>query len=262
MGRRLVWLVIPTLLTVTLPAPPAAAAPAVDYVALGDSYSAGVGAAGSTGLCLRSPNAFPQLWDRRNDPASFRSVACAGATTDDVLLWQLPFLGRGTDLVSITIGGNDAGFAPAVISCTLTDDSACARTVEAARRYIADVMPARLDRTYRAIRQRVPAARVVVLSYPRLFDVTSANCGVGGMSLSKRRALNAGADDLDNVIRARAAAAGFGFADVRTAFDGHGICSPAPWLNGLTVVPPTYSFHPNVDGYAKGYLPAFAAAAG
>ena len=42
---------------------------------------------------------------------------------------------------------------------------------------------------------------------------------------------------------------------------GHGICSGDPWLNGLTVVPPTYSFHPDADGYARGYLPVFAAAA-
>jgi hypothetical protein len=63
------------------------------------------------------------------------------------------------------------------------------------------------------------------------------------------------------VLRARATAAGFVFADVRAAFDGHGICSGDPWLNGLTVVPPTYSFHPDADGYARGYLPVFAAAA-
>ena len=275
MSRRLVRLVTPTLLSVTpillsvtvvsltvilSSAAPAAAAPAVDYVALGDSYSAGVGAAGSTGLCLRSPNGYPQLWDRRNDPASFRSVACAGAETDDVLLWQVPFLRSGTDLVSITIGGNDAGFASAVISCTLGSDSACAQRVATARGYIAATLPGRLDETYRAIRRRAPTAQVVVLSYPRLFDVTAANCGAGGMSLAKRRVLNAGADDLDEVIRARSAAAGFTFADVRDEFDGHGICSAAPWLNGLTVIPPTYSWHPNATGYARGYLPALSGA--
>jgi hypothetical protein len=117
-----------------------------------------------------------------------------------------------------------------------------------------------LDRTYRAIRQKAPDAQVVVLGYPRLFDVRSATCGIGGMSLPKRRAINAGADLLAGVTRERAEAAGFTFADVRDEFDGHGACGPSPWINGLTLLPPTDSFHPNTAGYTNGYLPAMAEA--
>ena len=54
-------LVTTSLLTLSIASPAAAAAGDVDYVALGDSYSSGVGAPGQSGLCLRSPNGYPGL---------------------------------------------------------------------------------------------------------------------------------------------------------------------------------------------------------
>jgi lysophospholipase L1-like esterase len=263
MSRRstvLTSLVTSTLLTLVIASPahasPAqAAASTVDYVALGDSYSSGVGAPGQSGLCLRGSSGYPALWARQNDPASYRNVACGGAVTSDVRSFQVPYLSTKTDLVSITIGGNDAGFAPAVISCTIGTDAACAAVVQTARTYITGTLPGALDATYQAIRRKAPNAHVVVLGYPRLFDVSSAYCGIGGMSLAKRRVLNAGADDLAGIIKDRAQAAGFTFADVRSRFDGHGVCSSTPWINGLTILPPTDSFHPNAAGYRSGYLP-------
>ncbi|GAA1977145.1 hypothetical protein [Amycolatopsis minnesotensis] len=62
-----------------------------DYVALGDSYSAGTGAGdyGSSGSCLRSTHAYPELWEKAYPTASFTFAVCAGATTDDVLRTQL-----------------------------------------------------------------------------------------------------------------------------------------------------------------------------
>ena len=262
MSRRttvLACLVSSTMLTLVV-ATPARAATTTDYVALGDSYSSGVGAPGQSGLCLRGSSGYPAQWARRNDPASYRNVACGGAVTSDVQLYQVPYLSKKTDLVSITIGGNDAGFAPAVITCTLSSDAGCAAVVATAHDYVTGVLPGKLDATYRAIRQHAPNAQVVVLSYPILFDTTSANCGVGGMSLAKRRSLNSGAQDLDELIKDRARAAGFTFADVRAGFAGHGVCAASPWINGLTIIPPTDSFHPNANGYTYGYLPALSAA--
>ena len=259
----LACLVTSTLLTlVAAPAQAATGYTSTDYVALGDSYSSGVGAPGQHGLCLRGSSGYPAQWARRNDPASFTDLACAGATTGDVLMFQAPFIRRRTDLVTITIGGNDAGFAPAVISCTVSTDAACADVVATAHDVVTRQLPAKLDATYRAIRRQAPAATVVVLGYPVLFDTANANCGIGGMSLAKRRALDSGAQDLDDLIAQRAHAAGFIFADVRGAFAGHGICAASPWINGLVILPPTDSFHPNTSGYTYGYLPALSAAVG
>jgi lysophospholipase L1-like esterase len=268
MSRRtttvLACLVISSLLSFIAATPAAAAAPHTDwdYIALGDSYSAGVGASGQSGLCLRSANGYPGRWKAAEDPRSYRSVACIAATTATLRSTQLWPLTRGTDLVTLTIGGNDAGFASTVISCTLASDSGCAATVASAMRAAHDDLPAKLDATYAAIRRKAPNARVVVLGYPILFDVTIASCGVGGMSIAKRKLINSGAVDLNKLIADRVEAAGLTWADVTDEFAGHGICGPAPWLNGLTVIPATNSFHPNGSGYRYGYLPALDEALG
>jgi lysophospholipase L1-like esterase len=236
---------------------PAPVAPADgDYVALGDSYSSGVGAPGQTGTCLRSPRAYPGLWATANTPASFKSVACAGATTDDVRSSQVSALSTGTDLVTVTIGVNDVGFAPTILTCTLSSDSGCAAKVEESLTYLRTEMPAKFTATYSAIRAPAPNAEVVVLGYPILFDETAPSCGFAGMSLPKRKAVNQGARELNAAIRSYAQAAGFTWSDVTDEFAGHGICGASPWLHGLTVLPPTDSFHPTANGYRYGYLPA------
>ena len=71
---------------------PASAASSVHYVALGDSYSSGLGAGNyiaSSGSCDRSNDAYPALWSGANLPATYTSVACAGATTSTVLSSQI-----------------------------------------------------------------------------------------------------------------------------------------------------------------------------
>jgi hypothetical protein len=143
-----------------------------------------------------------------------------------------------------------------VLSCQVSSDAACVQTVNNARADITATLPAKLDATYRAIRTKAPQAEVIVLGYPLLFDTASAYCGIAGMSLAKRRALNGGAVVLADLIKARAEAAGFTFSDVRDEFAGHGICASGAYLNGLTVIPPQNSFHPNRTGYTYGYLPA------
>lgn len=255
--RRATVLVISSVLSLAV-ATPAYAASTVDYVALGDSYSSGVGAPGQSGTCLRSNTSYAAQWAARNDPASFQFLACGGATTDDVRNNQVPAMRAGADLVSITIGGNDAGFAPTVLTCLTSSDTACANKVAEGRAYVANTLPGKLDATYAAIRAKAPDARVVVLSYPLIFDTSSFLCE---MSIAKRRSLNEGARVLDEMIKQRAEAAGFVYSEVRDEFTGHGVCSSRPWLNGLTIIPPQNSYHPNSSGYTSGYLPAFSGAA-
>ena len=256
---RLAVLVAPAAVVplFALPASPAFAAAPVDYVALGDSYSSGVGAPPydpASGSCLRSPRGYPQLWATSHTVSSFQFVACGGATTDDVLGSQVAALNANTDLVSITIGGNDVGFASTLSSCVLGSDSACVNAVNAGRTAATTTLPARLDNTYAAIRARAPNARVVVLGYPRLISPTGS-CGLFNLSTVKRTALNEGADVLAGVIAGRASAAGFVHVDARARFEGHGACGSSPWINRFNLLSVTESFHPNATGYAQGYLP-------
>jgi lysophospholipase L1-like esterase len=258
---RLVCLALPTAAAVLFAGPAAAAAP-VDYVALGDSYSSGVGAGGYdplSGLCLRSPRSYAPMWAQSHAVSSFWFVACGGATTDDVRNYQLWFVNSGTDLVTITIGGNDIGFASTVITCQLGSDSACLQAIANGRQKAETELPAKLDGLYSDIRQRAPRARVVVLGYPRLLETGSCP---GGMSQVKRQALADGANQLAGIIAGRAGAAGFTYVDVRAAFAGHGICAGTPWINDFLSSGIAESFHPNRSGYTSGYLPALRARIG
>jgi len=240
------------LAAATLTAGPSAAAPA-EYVALGDSYSSGTGAGSYTSLlCRRSANAYPALIAAARPGAAFKFVACSGATVSDVAEKQLSALSGATTLVTVSVGGNDAGFASAMISCRYGAASWCRAALEKGRRFIEEKLPARLDSLYAEIRARAPRAEVVVVGYPRLYR-EDGPCP-GGPDAARRAMINEAADRLARVTAARAAAAGFSFADARPAFAGHEICGDDPWIDAFHV-------HPTAVGHSRGYLPAVAATA-
>ncbi|WP_199432426.1 SGNH/GDSL hydrolase family protein [Qaidamihabitans albus] len=233
----------------------ASAAPAeINYVALGDSYSSGTGAGdyGDSGGCRRSANSYPRLWADSHDVADFDFAACSGARTSDVLA-QAAALGAGTTFATVSVGGNDAGFTDVMIDCTVGGDQTCVNRVEEAKTFVRNVLPARLDNVYATMRANAPNAEIVVLGYPRFYEL-DGSCNAG-LSEKKRAAINSGADTLAEVTAQRAAAAGLTFVDVRGPFTGHGICSSDWWLHSLTW-PVENSYHPNVRGHALGYLPA------
>ncbi|PRX49106.1 GDSL-like lipase/acylhydrolase family protein [Prauserella shujinwangii] len=233
---------------------------AVNYVALGDSYSSGVGAGeylDSSG-CRRSANAYPKLWADSHGVSSFRFVACSGARTADVVQ-QAAVMDASTTFATVSVGGNDAGFADVMTDCTLGGDQYCVNRVEEAKAFARNSLPARLDNVYATMRAEAPNAEIVVLGYPRFYQL-GGSCRAG-LSETKRAAINSGADTLAQVTAQRAAAAGFTFVDVRGAFTGHEICSSDWWLHSLTW-PVENSYHPNVKGQSLGYLPALKAVTG
>lgn len=193
------------------------------YVALGDSFSSGEGAGagnyfkdsnGADNPCHRAPTAWtfmvaqssPQL----KDPMV--NAACSGAMTKHVL--STPFNGEQpqidllrqenakskVDLITITIGGNDAGFSGLVTDCFLTDCTVDARTGrwrakarEAARALAQDIVP--------KMREAAPNARIVVVGYPRLLPTQQksvVNCG--WLTSTERVALNTVAKQLNQFV--------------------------------------------------------------
>ncbi len=229
----------------------AARAAAPPYAALGDSYSSGVGTRtyyrdGSN--CSRSPEAYgPLVSSARGYALSFQ--ACSGAKTSDVISGQLGPLNSATNLVTMTIGGNDAGFSTVIEDCALFYFP-CQSAINSADSYIQNQLPPLLDTTYADIRSHAPKAHVVILGYPHLFTSGGATCNFDALTSSHEKELNQTADLLDGVIQARAAAHGFTFVDPRSAFNAHEICSSSEWLNGLSN-PISESFHPNVSGQAE-----------
>ncbi|MEV4947084.1 SGNH/GDSL hydrolase family protein [Streptomyces sp. NPDC053755] len=262
---RLRW-ALPTLLalvaaTLGMAQPAFAAAAAGErYVALGDSYSSGVGAGSylsDSGSCQRSSKAYPSLWAAANAPASFSFTACSGATTSTVKSSQLAPLTSSTTLVSVTAGGNDVGFANVMQTCVLQSEATCVNAVNTAIGQIDSTLPGSLSSLYAAIRSKAPQARVVVLGYPRFYQL-NGSC-IAGLSETERAAINRGGDALNAMLAKQAANAGFSYSSVVDEFTGHEICSGAAWLHSVSV-PVSNSYHPTATGHSGGYLPAFRSA--
>jgi lysophospholipase L1-like esterase len=231
----------------------APAATADNYVALGDSFSSGVGTGSYTlsSSCRRGVYAYPWLVAQQRPNTSLAFVACSGATTADVMATQIGSVTAQTNIVSMTIGGNDIGFSDLIRQCTLGD---CSAALDRTRASLATVLGPRLDTVYTATRSRALTASVVVLGYPRMFS--SAGCfGTLGITSTERMKANQLADALDVLTSQRAVAAGLTYKSAIAAFTGHAVCSWGPWLNGLNLVSTIESYHPNRNGNSLGYAP-------
>jgi lysophospholipase L1-like esterase len=236
-------------LGVLVPAASAAALP--QYVDLGDSYSSGVGTRvfyEESGECDRSPDAFgPKIAAARSYTLSFQ--ACSGAKTPEVNEKQLGTLSASTSLVTITIGGNDAGFSNVIINCALYYFT-CGSAISEANEFIKNKLPALLETTYKDIRAKATTAKVVVLGYPKLFTKEGTTCNVNFLTSGNEKKMNESAVLLDSVIKARAEALKFTFVNPTSAFESHEVCSSSEWLNGQSD-PLSESYHPNVAGQAE-----------
>jgi lysophospholipase L1-like esterase len=180
--------------------------------------------------------------------------ACSGATIADVAAGQLSALGPTTSYVTLTVGGNDAGFSNVLTTCALPAwASNCNGAVDQAQSIVATQVPGRLSSLFAQLRARASSARVVVTGYPRIFNGDDCNAFTW-FSRTEEDRLNATADQLDAVLATAAQNAGFTFANPAPAFVGHAVCDRVEWLNGLSN-PTSESYHPNRTGHAAGLAP-------
>lgn len=253
------------------------------YYALGDSYAAGTGLGQpyDDQQCARSDRMWGALIPRALVPAPVL-IACSGATTSDVRLSgaggtpQYPDLGGtqldlvrrgvaatpGPTLITLSIGGNDARFVPQFTRC-VTGDCTADRDTETA--LIRGPVRRALDATFAQIREVAPGADVLVAGYPRLFDEAAVSQDpVFAVTLSQdeRRLANVWATQLDQEVRASAAAHGLHPVtdEVLRAYEGHGAGGPSPWINPVILADPgtppgvapatpaTASIHPTAEG--------------
>jgi lysophospholipase L1-like esterase len=246
--RRMIGLVV---VCVGVLVPTAAASAAPQYVALGDSYSSGVGTRDfyeESGDCDRSPDAYgPKIAAAKDYTLNFE--ACSGAKTPEVNEKQLSKLTSSTSLVTITIGGNDAGFSNVIINCALYYFT-CGSAISEANEFIAKKLPGLLETTYKDIRAKATTAQVIVLGYPKLFTKEGATCNVNFLTSGNEKKMNESAEKLDAVIKARAEAMKFTFVNPTSEFESHEVCSSSEWLNGQSD-PLSESYHPNVSGQVE-----------
>ena len=137
--------------------PGVAQAAAPNYVALGDSYASGVGTRTYieiSGSCQRSTYAYPYI-DAGRIGANLTFVACSGARVADVTANQLPSVTSSTNIVSVQVGGNDAGFSSVITECAKPSWLAdCTGAVANAQSIINNTLPGRLNTLYSSIRSR------------------------------------------------------------------------------------------------------------
>ncbi|MBN0048589.1 SGNH/GDSL hydrolase family protein [Streptomyces actuosus] len=178
---------------------PASAASAVpesaggrNYVALGDSYASAPGVPEPTDPgCGRSSQNYPSLVARQRY-AHLTDVTCAGATTASLALGtdgrpaQYDALRRDTDLVTVSIGGNDrVGFSAVLKTCATlsrTDPTGApcrGHYTEGGRERllegIATTAP-KVDAVLATIHRRAPHAKVLLVGYPPVFDDDGTGC--------------------------------------------------------------------------------------
>ena len=184
-----------------------------DYLALGDSYSAGNGltpyapGTAATG-CNQSVNsAYPDLLFsllRKQDPgASFTFTACSGALTGEIQDYTVspgfkipPQISGAVEpsvgLVTITIGGNDANFAAVVEQCLISGNcldqvfppagvQEMTQQPVPAGELLTQWGPGTIEEigssdatVFSTLRQDFPNARILVIGYPYLFPDQAA----------------------------------------------------------------------------------------
>ncbi|BAL87057.1 putative GDSL-like lipase/acylhydrolase [Actinoplanes missouriensis 431] len=232
-----------------------AAVDARDYVALGDSYAAGLGGGNYADTsCLQSTDkSYPQLWiDAKGTDALGETVnkACSGAVISTVTSQQLTALTDRTGWVTLTVGGNDVGFVAGLQQCVLGSDQTCAQSVKNASGTMESNLPGALDKLYTQVRAKAPNAKVYVVGYPHLVADPGAGVACDSLNDARRKALNAASDTLSEVISTVVAKhPGFTYVDARVIFAGHEACTKDPWIHAIAD-DMSESFHPNADGYA------------
>lgn len=237
---------------------PAAAAPpsTVDYVALGDSYAAGVGAGTENGACRRTDGAYPSQWAATGgDSVTLDQEACSGAATAEVLAEQVKAISAETDLITLTVGTNDLDLVGTLRVCAdASQAQACATRLAAAEKALTTTFPAALAGTLTAARTAAPKAKIAVVGYPLPFEDV-ANCALP-LPKTLRDAGNTAVAGINRVLTATAAAAGATFVDVAGRYAGHGLCSGTPWLVGLEGLANDTLLHPTRTGQTEGQLAA------
>lgn len=171
--------------------------------------------------CRRSARAYGSVYatSLATPEPTFANLACSGAKIGDMVASQFPYVVSNTDLVTLTIGGNDLGFAPVLLECiAIPSDCRDNSKQEQARALYTPLKDA-----YTSLKQAAPSARVVVLTYPQIFTndnrVPNFEClGDKGITPEERTWLRSVTTTLNETIRTAAADASVEVVSLDDAF--------------------------------------------
>jgi lysophospholipase L1-like esterase len=244
------------------------------YVALGSSMAAGPGiaprVAGSPLRAARSERNYPHLVARVLE-LDLVDVTYSGATTANLLTEpqygappQVDVLNGTETVVTITIGGNDVGYVPALMAAALPRVMRRLPVVGpgirsaldlGAREVALETVGAALRTVGETVRTRAPRARVVFVDYLSVLPphgtpappLTAADADLGWYV----------AEQLEEVTGSAAAAAGCEIVRAGAASRHHHAWSTQPWTMGAVGAGNAVAsllnrrpapFHPNAAG--------------
>ena len=244
---------------------------------MGDSAAAAplVPDAAAPAGCFKSTNNYPSVLARRIGAASFTDVTCSGATTVDLVSRsqqtrtgavppQIDAVTPDTELVTITIGGNDVELSARAARCrrTTLEAAPCSSALVVDGR---DEVSAAIDERSAqwadlidAVKAKAPRARVILVGYGTY--VRPQGCfPEQPINPADAAYFQARLDELDDRQRQVAADHGVDFFDPGPMSMGHDVCA-APgerYFEGFNIASPAAPLHPNGLG-AKAFGQALA----
>jgi hypothetical protein len=257
-----------TMTTVVAASGPSQAAKGpLRYVALGDSYSAASGVLPpdpSSPLCARSTANYPHVIAAKTG-ASLTDVTCGAAETKDFFESQYPGVApqldavrRRTQLVTMTIGGNDNNvFIGAIVKCgaaglsTLGQGSPCQDQYGNSFRH--DIRHSTYPALVKALhgaRLRAPHARVAILGYPWILPKTEGCFDKMPIAKGDVPYLRRVQTTLNNAVRRAAAKTGARYVSMSRVSEGHDACQAAGtrWIEPVLQGTNPVVVHPNALG--------------
>jgi lysophospholipase L1-like esterase len=243
----------------------------LNYVALGDSYSAASGVLppdpSAPLLCLRSTRNYPHVLAATTG-ADLTDVTCGAAETRHFTSAQYPgvapqvdALGADTDLVTMTIGGNDSGvFISAILACgaagivTLGQGSPCKNIYGSKfEDTIRNTTYPALVTALKAVRAKAPGAQVGIIGYPWIMPATGGCFDKMPVAKGDVPYLRSLQTTLNDAVRRAANATGATYVDMNTVSEGHDACQPlgTRWIEPVLQTTNPVVVHPNALGEAK-----------
>lgn len=272
----------------------------LSYVALGDSFASGEGDLDASwyelgtdvpeNKCHLSMRSYPYLLADILSIEDSHSVACSGAVIENITnsiqkndidpnfppnnnlgewypgiaLQDEYLLGDPPTVSTISISGNDAGFAGKLIECA-AGPGTCKYAEEGKHReYVAKEIAAlkpRLIETYEKIYESTDnKTKLLAMSYPKFIQGSGGSCGLNvHLNESERVFIDKAVELINEVIRSAVLEVGAEFVNIENALANYNLCSYAPddlmAVNGLTkgndvgFAIGNESYHPNQNGH-------------
>lgn len=241
--------------------------PKPNYVALGASFSAGVGispsATGAPAGCGRSEKNFPRLVAKAKG-YDLTDMSCGGAQTRHMTEsqttgqpGQFTALSESTDVVTLQLGYNDGNvYSGAIADCSQSGSMSSPLApceVRTAGRYPAEILLTgpKIAGVIDGIKARAPRARILVLAYPAVYP-SQGNCPLQNpFSAEDTAFLNRLEVQLNDMLRTQALAKGVEFVDTYTPSVGHDSCKSqlTRWMEPYSNPVGAIRLHPNAKGH-------------